>query len=105
MLPTPDLMKKSRLELRTPARRRVPRALSQERGRRATNGVEPKVLKILEEALNEARRGEIIAAAIVFARPDEDKCHGVSAARGGDMRYLVAACDYLENDIIAETDN
>jgi hypothetical protein len=72
---------------------------------RATNGVEPKVIKILEEALNEARRGEIIAAAIVFARPNEDKCSAVSAAPGGDMQYLVAACDHLKRDIIAESDN
>ena len=63
------------------------------------------MIKILEQALNEARRGEIIAAAIVFARPNEDKCSGVSAAPGGDMHYLVAACDYLKRDIIAETDN
>ena len=49
------------------------------------------MIKILEEALNEARRGEIIVAAIVFARPNEDKCFGVSAAPGGDMHYLVAA--------------
>jgi hypothetical protein len=74
-------------------------------GGRAKNGVEPKVIKILEEALNEARRGEIIAAAIVFARPNEDKCFGVSAAPGGDMHYLVAACDHLKRDIIAATDN
>jgi hypothetical protein len=38
-------------------------------GGRAENGVVPKVIKILEDALKEARRGEIIAAAIVFARP------------------------------------
>jgi hypothetical protein len=74
-------------------------------GGRAKNGVVPKVIKILEDALNEARRGEIIAAAIVFARPNEDKCSGVSAAPGGDMHYLVAACDHLKRDIIAETDN
>jgi hypothetical protein len=63
------------------------------------------VVKILEKALNEARRGEIIAAAIVFARPNEDRCFGVSAAPGGDMHYLLAACDYLKRDIIATTDN
>ncbi len=106
MLPKPDLARKSRLEFHSSARRRVPPALSRNGGGgRAANGVEPKVVKILEEALNEARRGEIIAAAIVFARPDEDKCSGVSAAPGGDMQYLVAACDYLKRDIIAETDN
>jgi hypothetical protein len=74
-------------------------------GGRAKDGVVPKVINILEDALNEARRGEIIAAAIVFARPNEDKCSAVSAAPGGDMHYLVAACDRLKRDIIAETDN
>ena len=102
----PVLTRKSRLEFHSPARRRVLPALSGNGGGgRAANGVEPKVIKILEKALNEARRGEIIAAAIVFARPNEDKCSGVSAAPGGDMHYLVAACDYLKRDIIAATDN
>jgi hypothetical protein len=106
MLPKPDSTRKSRLEFHSPARMRVVPALSRKAGGgRAANGVEPKVIKILEEALNEARRGEIIAAAIVFARPNEDKCSGVSAAPAGDMHYLVAACDYLKRDIIAETDN
>ena len=106
MLPKPDLRRKSRLEFRSPARMRVLPALSRNGGGgRAANGVEPKVIKILEAALNEARRGEIIAAAIVFARPNEDKCSGVSAAAAGDMHYLVAACDYLKRDIIAKTDN
>jgi hypothetical protein len=106
MLPKPDLTGKSRLEFRSSARMRVLPALSRNGGGgRAKNGVEPKVIKILEEALNEARRGEIIAAAIVFARPNEDKCSGVSASPGGDMRYLIAACDYLKRDIIAKTDN
>ena len=102
----PVLTRKSRLEFHSPARRGALPALSRNGGGgRAANGVEPKVIKILEQALNEARRGEIIAAAIVFARPNEDKCSGVSAAPGGDMHYLVAACDYLKRDIIAATDN
>jgi hypothetical protein len=102
----PALTGKSRPELHSRARRRVLPALSRNgEGGRATNGAEPKVIKILEEALKEARRGQIIAAAIVFARPNEDKCSGVSAAPGGDMHYLAAACDYLKRDIIAETDD
>jgi hypothetical protein len=106
MLPKPDLMRKSRLEFHSPARAGVLPALSRNgRGGRAGNGVAPKVIKMLEEALNEARRGEIIAAAIVFARPNEDECSAVSAAPGGDMHYLVAACEYLKRDIIAATDN
>ena len=106
MLPKPDLTGKSRLEFHSTARMGVRRALSRNGGRgRATNGVGPELIKILEKALNEARRGEIIAAAIVYARPNEDKCSGVSAAAAGDMHYLVAACDYLKRDIIAETDN
>jgi hypothetical protein len=106
VLPKPDLTGKSRLELHGSARGRVPPALSRnsEEGR-VRNGVEPKVIKMLEDAVKEARRGEIIAAAIVLARPNEDKCSGASAAAAGDMRYLVAACDYLKRDIIAETDN
>jgi hypothetical protein len=106
MLQKLDLTRKSHLEFHSSARRRVLPASSRNGGGgRATNGVEPGVIRILEEALNEARRGRIIAAAIVFARRNEDKCSGVSAAPGGDMHYLVAACDYLKRDIIAETDN
>ena len=105
MLSKPDLARKSRLEFHSSARRGALPASSRNGGGRATNGVQLKVIKILEKALNEARRGEIIAAAIVFARPNEDKCSGVSAAPGGDMHYLVAACDYLKRDIIAATDN
>jgi hypothetical protein len=106
MLAKPALTRKSHLEFRSPARMGVLPSLSRNGGGgRATNGVEPEVINILEEALTEARRGEIIAAAIVFARPNEDKCSGVSAAPGGDKHYLVAACDYLKRDIIAETDN
>ena len=63
----PVLTRKSRLEFHAPARMGVLPASSRNGGgRRAANGVEPKVIKILEQALNEARRGEIIAAAIVF---------------------------------------
>jgi hypothetical protein len=67
--------------------------------------VEPEVIRILKRALDQARRGEIIAAPIVFARPNEDKCAGVSAPLRAGRRYLVAACDYLKRDIIAETDD
>ena len=105
MLPKPNSTRKSHLEFHSSARRRVPPALSRSGGGRTTNGAKREVIKILEDALNEARRGEIIAAAIVFARPNEDKCSGVSAAPGGDMHYLVAACDHLKRDIIAATDN
>lgn len=105
MLPKHNLTRKSQPEFHSSARRRVPPALSRNGGGgRAANGAEPEVIKILKDALNEARRGEIIAAAIVFARPNEDKCSSVSAAPGGDMHYLVAACDYLKRDIIAATD-
>jgi hypothetical protein len=74
-------------------------------GGRPSNGAEPEVIKMLEDALDQARRAEIIAAAIVFARPNEDKCSGVSAPPRAGRRYLVAACDYLKRDVIAETDN
>jgi len=72
---------------------------------RASHGAEPEVIKILKKALDGARRGEIIAAAIVFARPNDDKCSGVSAPPGAGSHYLVGACHYLKQDIIAETDN
>jgi hypothetical protein len=105
MLPEPDLTRKSRLEFHGSALKRVlPPSSRNGAGGRAANGVEPKVIKILKDALNEARRGEI-AAAIVFARPNEDTCSGISAAPGGDMHYLVAAWDYLKREIIAATDN
>jgi hypothetical protein len=70
-----------------------------------TRKVEPEVIRILKDALDQACRGEIVAAAIVFARPDEDKCSGVCAPPRARRRYLVAACDYLKRDIIAETDD
>jgi hypothetical protein len=59
---------------------------------------------MLEDALDRACRGEIIAAAIVFARPNEDRCFGVSAPPRVGRRYLATACDYLKRDVIAETD-
>lgn len=106
MLPKPDLTRKSHLEFHSSARRRVPPALSRNGAAgRATNGVKPEVINILEEALDEARRGEIVAAALVFARPNEDRCSAVSATPAGDMLYLVAACDCLKRDLIAATDN
>lgn len=60
---------------------------------------------MLEDALDQARRAEIIAAGIVFQRRNEDKCSGVSAPSRVGRRYLAAACDYLKRDVIAETDN
>jgi hypothetical protein len=105
MLTKHDLTRKSKPEFPSSARRRVSPALSRNGAPgRAANGAKPEVIKILQDALNEARRGEIIAAAIVFARPNEDKCSSVSATPGGDKHYLVAACDYLKRDIIAATD-
>jgi hypothetical protein len=71
---------------------------------RASVRVEPGVIKILEDFLSEARRGEPIAGAIVLVRPNATICSAISAPHGG-RHYLVAACDYLKQDIIAETDN
>jgi hypothetical protein len=71
---------------------------------RASVRVEPGVIKILEEILDEARCGEIIAGAIVLVRPNATICSAISAPNGG-RHHLVAACNYLKQDIIAETDN
>jgi hypothetical protein len=65
---------------------------------------EPSVIDMLEELFDEARREEGIAGAIVLARPDGTMCTAIAAPRGG-RHHLVAACDYLKRDIIAETDN
>jgi hypothetical protein len=71
---------------------------------------EPRVLDILEEFLDEARDGEfsrdreIIAAAIVLVRGDATAATCIGAP-GSGRHHLVAACDYLKRDIIAETDN
>jgi len=62
------------------------------------------VIDILEQVLDEARRGEIIAAAIALVRPDATICSCVSAPYGGG-HHLVAACNYLKQDVIAQTDN
>ncbi len=78
-------------------------SLSRE-GIRASVRVEPGVIKILEDFLDEARRGEAIAGAIVLVRPNATICSAISAPHGG-RHHLVAACDYLKQDIIAETDN
>ena len=71
---------------------------------RASVRVEPQVIEALEDLLVEARRGEIIAGAIVLVRPNATLCSAISAPHGG-RRHLVAACDYLKRDIIAATDN
>jgi hypothetical protein len=71
---------------------------------RASVRVEPDVIKILQDFLDEARRGETIAGAIVLVRPNATICSAISAPHGG-RHHLVAACDYLKQDIIAETDN
>jgi hypothetical protein len=73
-------------------------------GIRPSVRVEPGVIEILEDLLDEARRGETIAGAIVLVRSDETICSAISAPHGG-RHHLVAACDYLKQDIIAETDN
>ena len=73
-------------------------------GIRAWLQVEPQVIKILEDFLDQARRGEAIAGAIVLVRPNATICSAISAQHG-DRGHLVAACDYLKQDIIAETDN
>jgi hypothetical protein len=73
-------------------------------GIRASVRVEPQVIEILEDFLDETRRGEIIAGAIVLVRPNEMICTAASAPHGG-RHHLVAACNYLKRDIIAETDN
>ena len=78
-------------------------SLSRE-GIRASVRVEPDVIKILEDFLDQARRGETIAGAIVLVRPNATICSAISAPHGG-RRHLVAACNYLKQDIIAETDN
>jgi hypothetical protein len=66
--------------------------------------VEPDVIKVLENFLDEARTGEVIAGAIVLVRRNATICSVISAPLGG-RHHLVAACDYLKQDVIAETDN
>ena len=66
--------------------------------------VEPRVIEALEDLLDEARRGEIIAGAIVLVRPNATICSAISAPHGG-RHHLIAACNYLKQDIIVETDN
>jgi len=73
-------------------------------GIRASVRVDPGVIKILEDFLDEARHAETIAGAIVLVRPHETICSATSAPHGG-RHHLVAACNYLKRDIIAETDN
>jgi hypothetical protein len=62
------------------------------------------VIDILEQVLDAARRGGIMAAATVLVRPDGTIRSCVSSSNGGG-HHLVAACKYLKQDIIAETDN
>ena len=71
---------------------------------RASIRANPVVIDILEQVLDSARRGGILAAATVLVRPDATIHSCVSAPRGGG-HHLVAACKYLKQDIIAETDN
>jgi hypothetical protein len=62
------------------------------------------VVSILEQVLDEARHGEVIAAAIALVRPNATVYSAIDAS-GGGRHHLVAACNYLKQDIIAETDN
>ena len=71
---------------------------------RASIRANPVVIDILHQVLDAARHGKIMAAAIVLVRPDATIHSCVSAPRGGG-HHLVAACKYLKQDIIAETDN
>ena len=71
---------------------------------RASNRADPVLIDILEQALDEARRGEIIAAAIALVRPGTTICFSVSGPNSAG-HHLVAACNYLKQDIIAKTDN
>ncbi len=71
---------------------------------RSSIRADPVVIDILEQVLDEARRGEIVAAAIALVRPDATICSCVSAPYGGG-HHLVAACNYLKRDVIAQTDN
>ncbi len=71
---------------------------------RASVRVEPDVIEILEDFLDQARRGETIAGAIALVRPNGTICSAISAPHGG-RHHLVAACNYLKQDIITETDN
>ena len=71
---------------------------------RASIRVDPVVLDILEQVLDAARRGRIMAAATVMVRPDGTVGSCVSSSDGGG-HHLVAACKYLKQDIIARTDN
>jgi hypothetical protein len=71
---------------------------------RASVHVESSVIQALEDILDEARRGETLAGAIVLVRPNMTICCAISAPNGG-RHHLVAACNYLKQDIIAETDN
>jgi hypothetical protein len=71
---------------------------------RASVRAEPGVIEILEDFLDKARRGETIAGAIVLVRPNATICSAISARHGG-RHQLVAACNYLKQDIIAETDS
>jgi len=73
-------------------------------GIRASILAEPDVIKVLEDFLDGARRGETIAGAIVLVGPNATRCSVISAPYGG-RHYLVAACNYLKREIIAETDN
>jgi hypothetical protein len=73
-------------------------------GMRASARVEPGVIKVLEDFLDQARRGNIVAGAIVLVRANGTNCTAISAAHGGS-HHLVAACNYLKQHIIAETDN
>ena len=73
-------------------------------GIRASVRVQSGVIKILEDFLSEAPRGETIAGAIVLVRPNETICSAISAPHGG-RHQLVAACNCLKQEIIAETDN
>ena len=71
---------------------------------RASIRANPVVIDILHQVLDAARHERIMAAAIVLVRPDATIRSCVSAPHGGG-HHIVAACKYLKQDVIAQTDN
>jgi hypothetical protein len=63
------------------------------------SGAYTDIVNRLENFLEMAKRGEIIAFALAVVAPNN---HILTASEdgGGNRHFLVAACEYLKNDII-----
>lgn len=62
-------------------------------------GADPEVIEILEQYLDKARSGDILAIGILSVHRND---HVFTVSRGRNKRHvLIACCEYLKHDLCA----